>query len=70
MHILGMGCGAEDSGKEVGKEPEPQGEALQWWSSTLETQENLLVPVAVLEAERNNLKGFPGKSRSLTPLEN
>ena len=43
---------------------------LQWWSSTLETQENLLVPVAVLEAERNNLKGFPGKSRSLTPLEN
>lgn len=27
-HILGMGCGAKDSGKEMGKEPEPRGEAL------------------------------------------
>lgn len=60
-HILGVGCGAKDSGKEMGKGPDPGGKPwLQWWGSTLETQGNLLVPEAVLEADRNNLRGSHG----------
>ena len=44
-----------------GKGPDPGGKPwLQWWGSTLETQGNLLVPEAVLEADRNNLRGSHG----------
>lgn len=51
--ILGVGCGAKDSGKEVSKGPEPRELWLQWWSSSLETQGNTPAPAAVLEADRN-----------------
>ena len=60
-HILGVGCGAKDSSKEISKGPEPRGKLwLQWWSSTLETQGNMLAPAAVLEADRNDLRGSHG----------